>query len=204
MTSAPKLTPNHLDQLDAALSAQGAPVVDRWRPGLSDEQIDLATAPLGVKLPAEPRLLWSWHDGADLLESDENGLDLISAGPGNCLAPLHEAVSESTRWREWALETEPDDPDSRWQKSWLPFIGEYSVIDCSGDTGAVSPIRNTHPFSEPEDYGGIVLPSLGALVLLWIEALETGLWEWDPSENKGAWQLHQDRESPTTRALRAF
>jgi hypothetical protein len=43
----------------------GAPIVDHLQPGLSDEQMDELTAPLGLSLPVEARRWWGWHDGVD-------------------------------------------------------------------------------------------------------------------------------------------
>jgi hypothetical protein len=38
-------------------------LADRWRPGLSDAQIDELLLPAGIDLPEEARVWWRWHDG---------------------------------------------------------------------------------------------------------------------------------------------
>ncbi len=44
---------------------QGAPIVERLRPGLTDADIDALMKPTGMRLSAEVHQLYRWHDGAE-------------------------------------------------------------------------------------------------------------------------------------------
>jgi len=58
-----RLSPDMLEAFDERLRRAGARLADRWRPGLSDAQIDELLLPAGIDLPEEARVWWRWHDG---------------------------------------------------------------------------------------------------------------------------------------------
>ena len=60
----PELSIELLEELERQWRVQGAPLVAGLAPGLTDTEIDALTEPIGLRLPAEPRLWWRWHDGA--------------------------------------------------------------------------------------------------------------------------------------------
>ena len=69
MTSAERNNPILLDravlaELESRWQSQGAPIVSALRPGLSDDEMDRLTEPLGLSLPREAREWWGWHNGA--------------------------------------------------------------------------------------------------------------------------------------------
>jgi hypothetical protein len=79
-----------LAQLEDCWRACGAPVADALRPGLTDDEMDALTAPLGIRLPAEARRWWGWHDGANA----KPGYEAPLLGPQRPLYPLARAVQK--------------------------------------------------------------------------------------------------------------
>jgi hypothetical protein len=59
------LTTELLEQLAKRWREHGAPVASHLRAGLTAEQMDELTRPLGLHLSSEARTWWGWHDGAD-------------------------------------------------------------------------------------------------------------------------------------------
>jgi len=65
MAKADPDTTRRLHELDGHLRRLGLPIAEHLRPGLSDEEMDAITHPLGIDLPPQLRALWAWHDGAE-------------------------------------------------------------------------------------------------------------------------------------------
>jgi hypothetical protein len=163
------------------LRAQGVPVEEWGRAGLSEDEIEATLEPLGLRAPIEGRAWWGWHDG------------VVGEGRGRFLGPqssgflsLADAVDTYREYRTIvATLAEPDipelaDPDDRWHPSWLPIQGPQlpSVIDCSVAEGEPTPVR----LVDLQDVAGSPTPkarSLGEVVAWRIEAMEAGAWRWD-------------------------
>jgi hypothetical protein len=178
---APLLDIQLLDALEARWRAHGLPLLDRLRPGLTDDEMDTLTAPLGLRLPLEARRWWGWHDGvssADVYNARER-----EVGVGMQFLPLGEAVELYRSLRTVILEDhlagafEPD-PEGWWARAWFPVTERSGpiVCDCSVPEGEVTPIRIL-------DWGALIkqvkIPrarSLGEVVGWWIEAFDVGAW----------------------------
>jgi hypothetical protein len=180
-----------LDTYEELLISQGGPVEEWFRPGLTMREINRTLAPLDLGLPLEALIWWEWHDGPVL--------PYRTAQPPrwrNCLS-LAAAVEQYKKARSVAENTtEPDspplnDPDFRWNPTWLPIIGRglMFVIDCEGGEKVPSPVKMIDWQDQPSDYARIKALSLGEMVGWWIGALENGAWQWD--EVSGEW--HVDR-----------
>ena len=81
-----------LGELEVRWRAQEAPILERLTPGLSVEEIDAVTAPLGVRLPAEARLWWQWHNGVPGAKGSLRVLRTIG-GPYYEYIPIEEAAA---------------------------------------------------------------------------------------------------------------
>jgi hypothetical protein len=177
---------------ESRLRTQGVPV-DEWRkPGLTDDEMSDALAPLGLGLPMEGRVWWGWHNGAP-----GYGKGKLVAPSGDKFLSLAEAVETYREFRTIVQGlVEPDipllaDPDYRWNPAWLPIRGPQLpvVIDCSVPEGQPTPLR----FIDLQDVEGSPKPraqSLGQMVSWWIEAIDCGAWRWNPASNQ--WDTHDE------------
>lgn len=168
-----------LERFDAALGAFGAPIVDAWAPGLSDEEIDALLLPLGIDLPQEARVWWGWHDGT------REDAPILSRHFGR-RAPLGlRDVSEiyaSLRGADEQL----------WGLKGLlsPITDKPDVyFGCAGARYEHVPIYTQNDIETP----AIVLPSIGELVLAWITLIEQGAWSINPD---GIWELNEENVPP--------
>ena len=115
-----------LGELEARWHAEGAPITERLTPGLSDEEIDAITAPLGIRLPAEARLWWQWHNGVPASAVTLRAERTIG-GPYYEYIPLEEAAADYRQVRKIAAEVVRDmdqDVDDFWHPSWWPISSD--------------------------------------------------------------------------------
>ncbi|WP_445152677.1 SMI1/KNR4 family protein [Baekduia sp. Peel2402] len=165
------------DQLLAALEQrwreQGAQTPDHMEPGLTDEQIDEITAPLGFPLPDELRTLYRWHNGSGRYEMA--WLRALWALDTAVPTSLKDAVSS-------------DD----WRPGWMQILSERPavLVDClaNGQHGP-APVWNHHV--EIEAPTRPVFASVGDMVSFWIELIDDDLMYWDGR----LWQIRDDRIS---------
>lgn len=145
-------------------------------------------APLGLRLPAEARTWWAWHDGA---EPDPAAVSR-QLGPGQEYLSLREAVRLYQDEREmfthdpFVRELRPAD------RFPIAYVSGPITCDCSVDEGAPTPIFHVH--SHDYDIDGVRNPkagSFGEMVTWWIEALEGGGWVWDRSGSH--WTRNESR-----------
>jgi cell wall assembly regulator SMI1 len=192
VTAAPILTEDLLEQLAERWRTLRAPIATSLRPGLADNEIDALVAPLELRLPHEARVWWGWHDGT------ETGL--ISHGIGNHIVPLQlaQAVARYRELLQVAAEVTADDetfaPGDYWRHEWFPFAAPRRAdlaCDCAVPEGAPTPIRHVE-FELPAQSQEPVAPSLGAVVSLWIEAIDSGAWTFDHNRPPG-WETHHER-----------
>jgi hypothetical protein len=183
-SSSPRLlTADLLAELEHRLRDLDAPVTRIWRRGLSDDQMDELTEPIGLTLSTEARAWWNWHDGV------ERGVIRPQPGIGDGWEPLQlaEAVRDVIAKREVVAKLVSlghDDPRSRWSKSWIGLCGNPSperlACECAVPAGAPSPAI----YFDPEGNDDPHLPkaaSIGEVVHVWLEALDDGTWHIDPA-----------------------
>jgi hypothetical protein len=173
-----------LEQLHDRWRRLDAPIINHLKPGLSDARMDALTEPLGLSLPSEARVWWAWHDGVDAGAVAVQGERLI--GPGWPFIPLAEAVAECQRCRQLSDEmlriTAGREP-LWWSPAWFPLTVEQPladlVIDCGVGEYEPTPVRRITP-PEGQAMPEPSVPSLGALVQRWIEAIDRGVWTRKP------------------------
>ena len=109
-----------LQAYESRLRAQGVPVDEWGRAGLTDEKMSETLAPLGLSLPVEGCVWWGWHDGAT-----GEGREKLLGPNGEKFLSLAEAVETYREFRAIVQElVEPDipllaDADYRWNPAWL-------------------------------------------------------------------------------------
>jgi cell wall assembly regulator SMI1 len=184
-----------LEELARRWREQGAFVATALRAGLSDEQMDEATAPLGLRLPREARLWWGWHDGA----SPQIPGIAAELGPGRAFLSLAEAARECQRLREVMRYAWGDELGSYWRESWLP-IDAYKrpiLFDCGVGFDDPVPVRSF--FMEDPGAGAEGVRSIGELVLVWIQAIDCGAWTYDGGEDH--WDYDWEKLPPSLQQL---
>ncbi len=178
----PVLTPALLEALERALGEQLAPITHCLQPGLGDEEIDQAVAPLGVTLPAEAKRWWGWHDGAVM-----PGDAYPALGPKFAFRPLADRVREYEFQRMLAEEVAEGDEREReraWPAHMFPFVdlvdGSVLMLDCSTEGEAATVWLN--PVDGLYDDHAPAAPTVGQLVSWWVDALQGGGWLFDQDQ----------------------
>ena len=196
MTSEPRLLDDELlAELEARWRRQGSFVAQALRPGLTDNQIDALTLEAGLSLPAEARRWWGWHDGAE--RQPPGGP--AEVGPDRAFLPLADAVRECRRLRELSWEVVPVDAEPDWKASWLPLDNSKipNLIDCAVSHEDPVPARSF--FVENPSAGLPGVRSIGALVMVWIEAVDCGAWAYNRAA--GYWEYDRTKLRDELRAL---
>lgn len=165
-----------LARFDAALRALGAPIVDAWAPGLSDEEIDALLLPLGIDLPEEARVWWRWHNGT---RQDASMIDqqLLGRWPCDLQTEAETYASEGQIMKEvWGVE------------KLLAVVNDKPAIFfcCAGLREEPVPIYTQNDIETPSE----VLPSIGELVLAWLELIDQGVWT---IASDGRWTTHPEK-----------
>jgi cell wall assembly regulator SMI1 len=200
MAGLPTLNQDLLDDLERGWRDQNAPILQKLRPGLTDDAMDAATEEVGVSLSAEARVWWRWHDGvSDYLTTYAIG------GTHLLYYSLAKAIEQYRFQRELAAEVTTDwegvTAHDWWHPGWLPWIqnagGGVFACDCSLPLGAPSPIRHID-HKRRTDFQTPVARSLGEAVTWWTEALESGAWVFD--HGRGVWAGDLDWNGDVKRA----
>lgn len=165
---APLLTGELLARFEDELRRRRAPALAYAQPGLSDEAMDALVKPLGLRLPAEARAWWAWHNG-----TPQYAQRLLL--PWREWLSLEEAVWRAADVRErYAGELLPDDSGPLWPDEWLPITRATGdvVLDCRAPD--IAPVHLADYGALAEDVAIARAPSLGQLVIWWTQALAAG------------------------------
>ena len=195
-----------LAAFEERLARVGAPCVSAFRPGLSEDEMDALTAPLGLRLPEEARQWWGWHDGIPVAEL-ERPID-GQVAPQRHHYALSEAVEQYrigraeaaylAKMQPPASDRVPElrNPDYWWAPSWFPLTLSFGwvVLDCDVGKGEPSPLRLLDFAWLNEEVHVPRAASLGQLVEWWIEAMDTGAHVYDA--RRGRWDVDPDRLVP--------
>jgi cell wall assembly regulator SMI1 len=203
----PLLSFTLLDELRLRLVEQKAPVVERLRPGLDDDELDSALHAIGLRPSRGTRIWWAWSGGVPAAAVQASADR--SVGPGREYLEPVEAVALYRQTREiagemaadaatFAPDTDRSSVDWWWQPGWLPITtngaGTTIACDCSVADGEPSPIHAVN-WGAREMFYEPATSSFGQMVTWWIEALDNGAWRYDPEAGRWRydWQL-VDRE----------
>jgi cell wall assembly regulator SMI1 len=194
-----------LSELEARWRAQTAPIAERLTPGLSNEEINAITGPLGVRLPAEARLWWQWHNGVPRSAVTLRAQRTIGGAYYEYL-PLEEAATGYRQLREIAAEvvSSPEQhADDFWHPSWWPISsnagGAWIACQCDVAEDKPTPIRAIS-FVESTQFEPPVLASFGELIQHFINGLDQGVWRYDG--DTGRWVKDFDRHTAEQQAVR--
>jgi hypothetical protein len=185
-----------LQALESSLRAHGVPAVDYAQPGLSEHEMAERVKPLGISLPLEARLWWGWRDGVPF----DAGTGPQEIGPGIKWFPLDEAVAECESTREMLAAIHG--PDHEWSRHWLPLVngdGRLYVTDTAVAEAEPCPV---HVYWFDQGATPADLPSIGDLVVLWIEAIARGAWVYDRGADH--WTVDQSVLYPWPAAHRSI
>lgn len=185
------LTRDLLGELWEALAAAGAPVLEHVQPGVSTEAIEEAMAPVGLRLPDEAFIWWTWQNGTNAFDYDpayyvvpQQGLISLDAAiqQRDLSDRINHQVGEEVR----ALGR--GEFDEQWQPSWFPILRTgRSLIVCDCDVPPHDPTPLHHvAYGDvmPAESRVIQASSMGAMVRMWIRALHDGLWQLDPDTRR--------------------
>ena len=155
------LTLELLDRLDRTLRDVGAAIVDRWKPGLTREQMNVLTEPYGFRLPDEAALWWAWHNGA---------------GKGSELTPDREPLALNEVMDGFELE-QGAMSDACGLTRLVGVVSEQPWLwfDCRVASAAFVPVYAGYKSGQP----WVVAESIGDMVLALIAAFETGYFTTD-------------------------
>lgn len=170
------LNAEFLAGFDARLRAMGAPIVDAWTPGLSDDEIDAVLSPLDIDLPEEARVWWRWHNGT----RDDAPMTHRTIGPRGPLT-LQDSAS--------LYDYEREDLKHLFDlEAVLTPVNERPMIyfGCAGARDDPVPIYIQQDIETP----AIQLPSIRSLVLTWYELIDAGAWCLNPD---GLWHFDYER-----------
>jgi hypothetical protein len=161
-----------LELLRAEWERLGAPIARALAPGIPPAEVESLAEPCGLRVPAELKALWEWHNG--VLATSSINADL-SIGPGGFdFFSVQQSLKAYEQNR--AIHAEPPVPDvgaedMYWHESWLPFMAQGPqrlYVDCdrrvSGPPGAL-PIRLVAWEWEGHDVD--IAPSLTKAVQTW-------------------------------------
>jgi cell wall assembly regulator SMI1 len=187
------LTEQLLDRLTATWRAHGVPGEEALAPGRHVGSFTSDDGSIHVELPAELQMWWAWHDGR---VEDWEGTWPI----GPSLRPLSSAQSRDRWQRSMEMATDAAapapagtplaDPGYWWRASWVPLFSDgsgYIVGDCALGGPDVAPIRRIEWGPDLDVVARPRTDSFGQLVEWWIEALDLGLWGFDPAVQRWTW-----------------
>src|SRR4051794_14350146 len=107
------LTVELLNELEHQWRMQKAPIASTVRPGASTDMLQSAFTDLGLRVPAEVRTWWGWHDGAERTEPHSTTM----LGTGWSFFSIEHARAEISEQRERASSVSPDSPTDVWNWS---------------------------------------------------------------------------------------
>ncbi|WP_028065995.1 SMI1/KNR4 family protein [Solirubrobacter soli] len=153
-----------LDDYAQRLVRAGLEIVEHMQPGLSEAEIDAATRPLGLRLPAEARTWFGWRNGYRPTGFDEQ------IAPGFALLSLEDAIQ-----RHASMQTAVEIGYAN--AEWFPIVESHALVvcDCSVPEGAATPIRVLEHELDP-DWATPRAASMGEMILMWTRCWDSGVW----------------------------
>lgn len=157
-----------LARLEDILTRSRAQVLRNAHPGINEEELTQALAPLGLT-PTEELTSWfGWHNGAGGPGMPKNFIDLA---PMCALNPVAELVAECQMQREVAARLGAAGigllPEDQWREGWFPVQKMWGkgnvVVDLRGGSGA-TPVHVVWVDAQNEERDRVRWPSMAAFV----------------------------------------
>lgn len=173
-----------LREFERVLRAQPGSVLQRMRPGLSEDEILTAFVAAEVATTREAIRWWGWRDGSDVEVLP--GLGHISLT--NALEGLEILRGQAVVAATTASIARISDPDAWWKQSWVPIFDTggqpKTAIDCSGACDEPSPLLWVDwPAMAADDPPRVFAPSLGDYIARAVRAIDAGRYRFDPDRN---------------------
>jgi hypothetical protein len=159
-----------LEELERRWRKRSPEIFGRFAPGLSDEEVIAAAAPLGLTLPEEVLLWFRW----------QNGTDHASVVLASAFESVAGAVERTEIHRRFEV---PHD--------WLAVMDNqpYVFFDCGG--GPTAPAAVWYYDLDRGLPSRPKFESIGEMVSLWIELIDSGDLIWF-TERSGWWDVPED------------
>ena len=185
--SAPLLTSEQLDCLIDRLRGLGAvDAIERFQPGIADDEIDATLAPTGLSAPAEVRVLWRWRNGQPDWQPEVEGPIKSFYIKSFRIMTAAEAAASYVWEREISERLRPDIGFDNWPRTFLPVMQSQRPIACETNVAPGEP-STVHMYVAGLDFTKPFAASLGELVDRWIDAIDTGNWTYD--RDTGKWHV---------------
>lgn len=171
-----------LQSFEATLLSTGAPISEMFLPGIDRKKQRKQTKALDLKLPIEAKVWWEWHDGAKTTRQVPFGAYF---GPRFYALSVKEATHRYREELKSAKQIAGRESGFLWQRNWFPVASARGAVvcDCSVDADGPTPIRAIDHHGR-SNLDVPILPSMGALVELWIEAIEREFWKYDSAAGR--------------------
>ena len=178
---------------ETRLRGLGVPVVDRLRPGLSREQVDVISAEFGVRLSQDAAAFWMWHDGDR--ENHREDPQVPSLTPFAWFCGLRASLERSAlmhrmTWIDAFDDHQPWGPewDAHFRTQYVILLdngGNPTTMDCTDPSATESP---TGVYSAGEGLGATI--PLTERIGWWHWAIDNGHWLLTPD---GQWNIDWTR-----------
>ena len=172
-----------LRRFNGALS-ESAPAVRAHllHPGAEASDIQQRFAGAGLRPSREALAWWGYFDATPV----ESGIEVL---PRFWFLNADQSV-RLYRWRreraaEAVDDAEPYTVDDAYGQQWIPLFSIQNegdiVLDCASGPEAPSPVREMYPWATfAPDFGRIIAPSLGELLIGATQWIEQGDSRWEP------------------------
>lgn len=173
--------------------------IERFQPGIGDDEIDATLAPTGLPAPAEVRVLWRWRNGQPDWQPEAEGPVRNFYIMSFRIMTAAGAVARYVKEREISERLRPDIGFDNWPRTFLPVMQSHRPVACETNVAPGEP-STVHIFWAGMDFTKPFAGSLGELVGKWIEAIDTGNWSYDRDTGEVA---RRERVSPRRNGRRS-
>lgn len=192
-----------LDEMEQIWRAVDPTLPDDLAPGLSPQELDEITAPLGLRLNRDAKTWYGWHNGTHTGHGRGYGAT-IGAYFGSFIdaeIAVREYRSNLAVAEDFA-ELFGSMGDAGWDPHWFPLWvsigGDVISTDCSVPAAGSAPIRvRAKEFGEARR---VIAPSLTVVIERWLDLYHLGYYYWNADHHR--WTFNDSLTSPPPPWLR--
>jgi cell wall assembly regulator SMI1 len=185
-----------LDEMEQIWRAVDPTLPDDLAPGLSPQELDEITAPLGLRLNRDAKTWYGWHNGTHTGHGRGCGATI-----GAYSASFIDAEIAAGEYRsnlaiaEHFADVFGSMGDAGWDPAWFPLCvtigGTVINTDCSVTPPNPAPIRvRKKQFDQARR---IIAPSLTTVVQQWLDLYRLGYYYWNADLQR--WAFDDDSQS---------
>ncbi len=186
-----------LDEMEGIWRAVDPTLPDDLAPGLSPQELDEITAPLGLRLNRDAKTWYGWHNGTKTGHSQGYGAE-IGAYFGSfidaeiAVRVYHRKLAVAEEFAELCGSLGAAGWDPTWFPLWVTIGGDVVNTDCSVPPGVSAPVRiRVKDIDEPRR---VIAPSLTEVVQQWLDLYRLGYYYWNTAHHR--WTFNDSLESP--------